>query len=646
MKFKIEGLTLLAFIFAILLGSICGQHEIMVAVELSKILLTAPALQKCHLNLGFAIHGPLSYTQNVFSSILSKRPSTISGIQLKTNRSSSERIHPFFSRSTCRSNILFFMELPASVFRSKNFTLRAIQFLKGGKPTEDFLVTVTDKVFNADLLLKKYMDVFTAKYLVTLSPNLERKSLKPLERGLKWFLASACYLCPQRVVVRQFSEKTAITFADFTKQMHGRTIKAVARTVPASMEVDSVNGSGRIKRGVHLELLIQLALKYNFTYRIQQSNVSLPYVESLHQELWRSAEVGVAMAQSAANAHLASFTVPVYYVYITFVTAPPTSLNVPQSIISVFSASTWCLIFIASGSFTIVLTALTHWGANVHVHGFHLNGYLSHLDTLSFTLKSYVRQNDFKFEKIVSKGAVTPKVLLIFWLFYVMIIGLMYESKLLSTLVSPSVETVPATFEELLGFNYTITYYTLNGSDFKTLKNSSNPVYRSLVRQRTNDSRGCLEDALQKPKTACLMYDEWVKFVANTGSYPAYRMSTAQTYFVGITWMLRNDSLLKENFNAVIKPVEYMGLVQKWRTNDYAKVKRDRKLLIREENKMRMKVTDDELCMKNETCPSKLKYLQFIFYTLLVGLTLAMVAFVIEMVAAYICLCYLLVKAM
>ena len=353
--------------------------------------------------------------------------------------------------------------------------------------------------------------------------------------------------------------------------------------------------------------------------------------EKANAPIQEGTDVGVGVALSPANARLGSCTAPIHYVFITFVTAPPIRSNAPSPFFSAFRAPTWCLIFLAAGSFTIAITALMRLGAELHFHQFRLSSYSTILATFSFTMKSYMRQSDPKFEKKISKTTGTMKALLIFWLFYVMIVGFMYESKLLSTLVSPAVEKVPATFEELIGFNYTIIYFTTKDAAYQTMKNSSNQVYRDLVRvsQLTRDPRRCMKATLQKPKTACLIYDTFAKLVMDTGSYRKYRMATAQTFFVGATWLLHKDFLFTQNFNVVIQRVAFMGLVDKWYRNYNAEVRRER-ILSKEEDTVTTEDKEYELCMKSETCTSKLKYLIFVFYPLLTAMLLAIVTSVIE----------------
>ena len=196
----------------------------MLGVSLSKILLKAQVLQTCHFHLGLPIRGPLSNAETILSAVLSKRPSTISRINLEINgNNSSRRTHHLFPRSTCRLNILFLMEPPAEFFQSENSMRTAMTFLNGGKPTEDFFFIVTDEKIRARLLLQKNTQVLRVKYLVALSPQLEQRALRHhgFTTDVKWIATSVCHLCPQKFVNSQTLQTKDTIFVDYTKQMYG-----------------------------------------------------------------------------------------------------------------------------------------------------------------------------------------------------------------------------------------------------------------------------------------------------------------------------------------------------------------------------------------------------------------------------------------
>jgi len=148
------------------------------------------------------------------------------------------------------------------------------------------------------------------------------------------------------------------------------------------------------------------------------------------------------------------------------------------------------------------------------------------------------------------------KLLLVCWGFYSLIITTAYRSKLVSELVSPTVETGPSTFKDLVESNYKIGFIRQGQAAYNTLASGDDPVYKVLIQKAkvfTGTGVDCIEMVMRKDDWACVAYDYAIQHAvaANLSQNDVNKLAfpSARTYNVFTSVTLPKNSLLKEYFN-------------------------------------------------------------------------------------------------
>ncbi|CAG7717096.1 unnamed protein product [Allacma fusca] len=179
------------------------------------------------------------------------------------------------------------------------------------------------------------------------------------------------------------------------------------------------------------------------------------------------------------------------------------------------------------------------------------------------------------FHAVLQQGSVTaPKmgILMTPLLFYGMVLGVCYNSKLLSFITALIPEEIPKTFQELaLREDYNIYGLFYDGSSERLLFNSSKDTIFQRIGQRMRNKKtffDCVASVFNEPKGVCMGWDSQIRcFVAKNftiaSSFYPLKVSPSSLEVCSQGLLQKNSKYLSD-FNLFIAATFETGLMKHW----------------------------------------------------------------------------------
>jgi len=177
------------------------------------------------------------------------------------------------------------------------------------------------------------------------------------------------------------------------------------------------------------------------------------------------------------------------------------------------------------------------------------------------------------------------KFLICLWMFFCLVIGAGYRSRLIYFLTFNTPAQVPMTHAALIQENYKLFFRYYGGVAYKHAVESGDPIQRAIVRRAVlfNSSQECIVAAILNERSACLDWNNFGGFAiftnatvhANQRKDLIMAVEDAVIAGVWIVWMYRTMSPLIETFDAHNLAIFASGIYKKWESEDYSKCKVD-----------------------------------------------------------------------
>jgi hypothetical protein len=379
--------------------------------------------------------------------------------------------------------------------------------------------------------------------------------------------------------------------------------------------------------GVEIRLINCLASKMNFTtaYRPSRNGSFGLFLQLITQQ----SELAFGGLISTPKAYK-TFDATISYLRETYVWFVPHAKPGPHwtSLVMIFETPVWCLVFTAYilGSFAIYILA------NVkHVTRREFNGYRKLVSCCFYTLHTLLGLS------VAVKPRSWPvRVSFLMWVLFSLEINTAYQSSLISFLTEPPPLPVIRTVDELLTSG--LKYGTTNRS-FNNFDTSEDPQFQRILQKlEFNDNFTALLDRMAfhgdlavaggKAHTSFLRDTHYV--LKGKRLFIAIKESISSN---GIVMYLRKGSPLLDRYNTIIFRVIEAGLVNKWWEDVTHKPSRNEDQDFDDEEDKDGDGDEDHYDSRKKLSVLSLSHLQGAFCLWVVGLGMALVVYVIEIMS-------------
>lgn len=343
--------------------------------------------------------------------------------------------------------------------------------------------------------------------------------------------------------------------------------------------------------GIYFKLFTDSAQLFNFTMEFKYANNggssgfkrNGSWFGNVGEVYHRTADIGVGSGLTSHRDSAIDSGVPFEDISrIFFIKAASPAVNW-KAILAPFKTNVWLLI-LATALLLVPLYFLSlifeyTKDGTIYTNN---NGTMRHLNTAILSLTSILLDQEVGAKTWIGFRI---KFAVFLWMFFCLVIGAGYRSRLVYFLTFSESGQVPLTHTALIEQNYKLLYRYYGGVAFKQAMDSKDPMQHEIVRRAIliNSSQECIVEAILQENSACLDWDEH-------GSYASYTNATIherQTKDliikakdsvmdgVWIAWIFRNMSPLMTTFDSYLLATFASGIYSKWVQEDWSRSKLD-----------------------------------------------------------------------
>lgn len=545
----------------------------------------------------------------------------------------------FHHRYSSFCKFVFVTQLPSS---AATFVKSFSPFLtnKFTKRDEHHYVFLAETTKMANAILGSSLR-FQIRYKIVIHPSISSNEIS---------ISTSCIYCINGNILTiptNPSLKLSAIYPDFTLNFHQYPIRVGGPTkyIP-TLQFQKVNQTYRLKRGVSAKLFLMATEKLNMSYTLKPCSaygkvpegstgtlVNGTWAGCMGDAIRNISDIFLSVSYDSKRFADASFTRPFGYVFAVFATAKPGLVYNWTVTFTAFVPLVWLLV-----AASLIITTVITCQADKFLPDNHPQ---CQLVQVGMNLFRYLIFQDFS----PPKPSVTSKFIYIMWLLCGFVISAAYVCSLQALIVSPSVESVPQTFSELINsksYKWGASSAFRNGLAGSLFKNSNNPKMKSIFEgmQVDNSSLACNIKAAKR-KYACFNWEVFsrfmfqVRFADKSGSHP-FQMSSEGTFFIPLVYMTRKGEIFRENVGKYLARAFNTGLTSSTMDNDWRECRRN---YLREKQGQLGKSDDSGYSQRKESESFHvigLSELRGSFYILLVGLLIGKVGFLIECTSFYV----------
>jgi len=384
-------------------------------------------------------------------------------------------------------------------------------------------------------------------------------------------------------------------------------------------------------RGIYNTVIKHLMATYNFSgiffpsaggggTGIQLDNGT--WIGVVGDVLYKNGDIGQAAGQNFHRNKVVSYSIPISYEWLTFVTSKPQPYYTWRAVFWSFDSSGWVLIIGLTLSaffitFAIVKIEGTSWSPS---------------RTVAFMLATMVDQNIIM-GYLNGGKSLALRIFASFFFLFSIIVASAYKSKLVSLLAFPVFSSVPTGFKELSESRFDTGLYFMKGAAYNLLKTSPNPIYKKIFNNMeliTNDVN-CIQKATNE-KFACIMWANIAEFVGHRNLSDRFgRVNTLiaseKTTPMPGGILMEKMTVFRTNFDRAILAWTDFGLLSRWKKDDVVFIRNER----RELRKLERNLPNPEQYLEDEeTDTLSLQHLTGSFLILTSAHTIAIILFSAE----------------
>lgn len=369
-------------------------------------------------------------------------------------------------------------------------------------------------------------------------------------------------------------------FPDFQRNYWGHILR-VSSTDKMGGDLEFAtdsNGKTYAKRGVFASAMYHLAEGLNFTAELYQSSagastghrVNGTWVGSVGDVYSGDASFCMLCGMSYNRHFIVEINSPVTYEYIRFAIGPTAKLYTWAAIFWPFDGTMW-MALIASTFITIFFSYLFLKFQNASTW--------NTLSVAQYFARMFLEQS----QDIPDGLSESMKIVLGFWLLFVMVGATIYRAKMVTFMTFPVFEKSPSTYDDLIKSPYQIEFHYFPNIAYNAFKTSTNPVimevFQKMIKQP--DPIKCLQHTLET-KSVCIMFtsvheDMLSRNMSDRFGISPIRSSSQYAFMFtpGISSQKRAD--FTPNFRRILQTSLQLGLNEWW-------VRSDAYLLLKQKN--------------------------------------------------------------
>jgi len=465
------------------------------------------------------------------------------------------------------------------------------------KISQKFSSSLTALIPKLSGIVKKDQDFFTfsatrhslVRKIAPIASNIKYKLIiihDEEKSSLKFF--TTCLYCNKgsqstsELTMNPNDTKIHSLFPDSANNFFNKSLRVSTPRATWLTEIryDSSTRKWNGARGIFISALSHLMRKFNFSCEyfpsiggggtgIQLDNGT--WIGVVGDVLYKNADLGQAAGQSYHRNQVISYSTPVVYEWLTFVTSKPQPYYSWRAIFWSFQTPVWILILCLIGvSYSTYLSIIKLENKSWY------RGQI-----MAYMLSAMIEQ-DVTMPGLKLGRSMSLRVFVSFFSLFAIVVASAYKSKLMSLLAFPVYTSPPTDFTELSLSQFNTGLYYMKGAAYDLLKTSTNPSYKKIFREMeliANDVE-CIQKAMIE-NFACIMW-------ANIADYAAHRnlsdrfgriniqIATEKTTPMPGGFLMEKMAVFRNNFDRVLYSAAANGLLNKWRVDDVSFIRAER----------------------------------------------------------------------
>ena len=457
------------------------------------------------------------------------------------------------------------------------------------------------------------------------------------ENGQSRVLRLGCLTCGRTLAPVIYSKRSL--FQDYTKDFNGRPLRVYAGTTLPTLNrfTQAADGTWVPVAGFQVPLLLALQKKLNFAMNItllksfgrREANGS--YSGLIGKVNSGEAELGVGAVTTFERYLAVDYMTPNSIQCSVFSTAMPTNKVKWQAVFQSMSIESWLILAAICMGFILPL----YMGVYMLHRNCDTPGAVSGvLNCLDFLYRSVLEQASGP-ERLFPQ--ISGRILLGSWLYFSILLGNAYKSRLVSVMVSPVNEIIPNSFEELAASDYTIYTHFAGGALSKVIQTTPSATFRKISKRMILEKSmvKCIEFSL-RPKTACISYydnlnGEGNKNFTDRNGNTLYRKSPGTAFMFPVSVILPLKAPYRDAVNKVILHLIDTGVTQRMLDTEIKALWTQGKRWATATESARIAVSASD----DSGDALKFQHFQGVYAVLFVGLALSVTLFILEKLRMY-----------
>lgn len=422
----------------------------------------------------------------------------------------------------------------------------------------------------------------------------------------------------------------------------------VAETYPdGRMDFDGMNFRIFNESFQRFNFSIDLRPSFDATYGEYLPNKT--WTGMIGEMLYKQYDICMQVGPQIVWNHIFDYSMSLTDIQINFVTVKPTLELHWQAFFHPFSNTVWILLLLACLTVTFCMYMVLKFGHFMMSFPMSSNNVYSKISKLFASENSLFLSFMVPYKIALEQHTPIPKdarVLTSAWLLAIIILATAYKTEIMSSLTLPTPTKVPTTISELVArHDYTAIINAVGEIELNMYQTSELPKIKELMRRGLFEESqyNCLIATILRPKTVCFSWCPLLLLAAaekttvdlSIDPYVLSNDAVANSYLaIGFA----KDSPYVDGFEPIIAAFFESGIYGMWETDIYMKQRKKGYSIYKNStsstaSKKLISITDELKGIKGLLKPLKIKHLKIMFFIETIGLLLAIIGFVFEMLS-------------
>ncbi|CAG7824796.1 unnamed protein product [Allacma fusca] len=365
-------------------------------------------------------------------------------------------------------------------------------------------------------------------------------------------------------------------FQDYTKNFYGKVFQvALARGIPSMMGYRRLkNGRIETNGGFQTQLFHMVQRKLNFQYNVTlEKSFGVEGPDGIFSGMVGAvqtgrADLGVGAAATLGRHRVVHYLTPNTFHLVTFITANPQPRPEWETIFLAFTIHLWfsfiCVaVFLVYPTFVLASTFTQKDPQDFLTILINGVGYIYR----AIFDQRWNRDKALKYYSI--------RLLSVFWLIGVLILGTEFKCNLMKLTVSPPLEQLPRSFNQLANSDYSIITHYAGGSLDRIVRTTHSATFDKITQKMKTEMSitKCLEETL-KGRTACITYEddaiiEGQKNFSDPFGHLFIHKAPISAFNFYASIILPREAVYIESMESTVSQIVDMGITKRFHDEQY-----------------------------------------------------------------------------